>query len=72
MLQYLIIAGRNWQEILLRPLQIHINIHMYLIVIEIAKREHVTVTAWDYFKVGFPLTILTIVIAVLWLTIFGE
>jgi Na+/H+ antiporter NhaD/arsenite permease-like protein len=42
-----------------------------LIVVEIAKREHVNVTAWDYFKVGFPLTIFTIMVGVLWLSYLG-
>ena len=38
-----------------------------LIVVEIAKGEHVTITAWEYFKVGFPLTIVTTTFGVLWL-----
>ncbi|HWR44973.1 SLC13 family permease [Sporomusa sp.] len=36
-----------------------------LIVVEIAKGEHVHITARDYFKVGFPLTLLTTAIGVL-------
>ena len=42
-----------------------------LIVVEIAKRENVHITAWDYFKVGFPLTILTTLIGLAWLYIIG-
>jgi Na+/H+ antiporter NhaD/arsenite permease-like protein len=42
-----------------------------LIVVEIAKRENINVTAWYYFKVGFPLTILTVMVGVLWLSIVG-
>lgn len=38
-----------------------------LIVAEIAKGEHVHITARDYFKIGFPLTLLTTAIGVLWL-----
>ncbi|WP_371364497.1 putative transporter [Sporomusa rhizae] len=39
-----------------------------LIVVEIAKRDHIDVKAWDYFKVGFPLTLLTILLGVVWLS----
>lgn len=39
-----------------------------LIVVEIAKREHIHVAAWDYLKVGFPLTLFTILTGVLWLS----
>lgn len=42
-----------------------------LIVVEIAKREHVAVSAWDYAKVGFPLTLATVAAGVLWLSIAG-
>ena len=42
-----------------------------LIVVEIAKREHVAVSAWDYAKVGFPLTLVTVAAGVLWLTVAG-
>lgn len=38
-----------------------------LIVVEIAKRDNVSVTAWDYLKVGCPLTIITIIIGIIWL-----
>jgi len=38
-----------------------------LIVVEIAKGEHVQITAKDYFKVGFPLTLLTTAIGIVWL-----
>lgn len=38
-----------------------------LIVVEIAKGEHVHITAKDYFKVGFPLTLLTTAIGIVWL-----
>lgn len=38
-----------------------------LIVVEIAKRQGVVVTARDYLKVGFPLTILTMLLSILWL-----
>jgi len=40
-----------------------------LIVVEIAKRDNVSVTARDYLKVGFPLTIVTITIGIMWLYI---
>lgn len=39
-----------------------------LIVVEIAKRENIRVTAGDYIKVGFPLTVITTLIGVLWLS----
>lgn len=38
-----------------------------LIVVEIAKRDNVSVTARDYLKVGFPLTIITTIIGIIWL-----
>lgn len=38
-----------------------------LIVVEIAKGEHVQITAKDYFKVGFPLTLMTTALGILWL-----
>lgn len=34
-----------------------------LIVVEIAKRQHVRITAWDYLRVGLPVTILVVLIA---------
>lgn len=40
-----------------------------LIVVEIAKREQVHIHALDYFKVGFPLTIVTTTVGILWLYI---
>lgn len=43
-----------------------------LIVVEIAKRENINVSAWDYFKVGFALTIVTIVVGMLWLSYLGQ
>ena len=42
-----------------------------LIVVEIARRQQVEISAWDYFVVGFPLTLVTTVVGVLWLQIFG-
>ena len=42
-----------------------------LIVVEIAKRDNISISAWDYFKVGFPLTILTIMIGLFWLSLRG-
>ena len=42
-----------------------------LIVVEIARRQHVEISARDYFVVGFPLTIVTTAIGALWLQIFG-
>lgn len=42
-----------------------------LIVVEIAKREHVAVSARDYLKVGLPLTLATIAAAAAWLTLAG-
>ena len=40
-----------------------------LIVVEIAKRQGVTVTAREYLKVGLPLTIITILLGIVWLMI---
>lgn len=42
-----------------------------LIVVEIAKRENINITAWDYLKAGFPLTILTTMVGLMWLHIVG-
>jgi len=39
-----------------------------LIVVETAK-SHVHIGFWDYFRVGFPITLLTILFALLWLAI---
>jgi Na+/H+ antiporter NhaD/arsenite permease-like protein len=38
-----------------------------LIVVENARREGVTVSFWEYCKVGIPLTLLTLVLGVAWL-----
>jgi Na+/H+ antiporter NhaD/arsenite permease-like protein len=38
-----------------------------LIVVECARREGVTVSFWDYCKVGIPLTIVTLILGVIWL-----
>ncbi|HEX5268932.1 MAG TPA: anion transporter [Gemmataceae bacterium] len=38
-----------------------------LIVVEAARREGVTVSFWDYCKVGVPLTVLTLALGVAWL-----
>jgi Na+/H+ antiporter NhaD/arsenite permease-like protein len=38
-----------------------------LIVVEIAGREGVKISFWEYCKVGFPLTILTLVMGIAWL-----
>jgi Na+/H+ antiporter NhaD/arsenite permease-like protein len=38
-----------------------------LIVVENAAREGVTVTFWEYCKVGIPLTVLTIALGIVWL-----
>jgi Na+/H+ antiporter NhaD and related arsenite permeases len=40
-----------------------------LIVVEMAKRQSIVVTARDYFKVGFPLTLITTILSILWLVI---
>ena len=42
-----------------------------LIVVEIARRQHVEISARDYFVVGFPLTIVTTAIGVVWLKLFN-
>ena len=42
-----------------------------LIVVEIARRQHVEISARDYFVVGFPLTIVTTAIGVFWLKVFN-
>jgi Na+/H+ antiporter NhaD/arsenite permease-like protein len=38
-----------------------------LIVVENAKREGVTVSFWEYCKVGIPLTLLTLALGIAWL-----
>ena len=38
-----------------------------LIVVENARREGVTVSFWEYCKVGIPVTVLTLVMGILWL-----
>lgn len=38
-----------------------------LIVVEMAKRQGVAISAKDYFRVGFPLTLITTVISSIWL-----
>ena len=42
-----------------------------LIVVEIARRQHVEISARDYFGVGSPLTIVTTAIGVFWLKVFN-
>ena len=42
-----------------------------LIVVEIAKREHVVISAREYLKAGLPLTLLTTGVALAWLAVFG-
>jgi Na+/H+ antiporter NhaD/arsenite permease-like protein len=42
-----------------------------LIVVEIARRQNVEISARDYFVVGFPLTIVTTAVGALWLQFFG-
>lgn len=43
-----------------------------LIVVEIAKRQGVLVTAKDYLKVGFPLTIITMAVGITWLALMAN
>ena len=38
-----------------------------LIVVENANRAGIEISFWDYFKVGLPLTILTLAIGIVWL-----
>jgi len=38
-----------------------------LIVVEIARREGVAISFWDYCKVGIPLTLLTLLLGIAWL-----
>jgi Na+/H+ antiporter NhaD/arsenite permease-like protein len=38
-----------------------------LIVAQSAKRRGVVIGFWDYFKVGAPLTVVTIAVGILWL-----
>ncbi len=38
-----------------------------LIVVELARRENVTITFWDYVKAGVPVTLLTLAVGVAWL-----
>jgi Na+/H+ antiporter NhaD/arsenite permease-like protein len=40
-----------------------------LIVVENAKREGVEISFWDYFKVGLPMTIFTLLIGIAWLSL---
>ena len=40
-----------------------------LIVLESARREGVTISFWEYCKVGIPVTILTLVLGIIWLRI---
>ncbi len=42
-----------------------------LIVVEIAKRQGVVLTAGHYLKVGFPLTIITMVFGIVWLLLIA-
>ena len=39
-----------------------------LIVVENARREGVTVSFWEYCKAGIPVTLLTLVLGIAWLT----
>jgi Na+/H+ antiporter NhaD/arsenite permease-like protein len=41
-----------------------------LIVVQRAAARGVTIGFWDYFKVGAPLTLITILLGVLWLSLF--
>jgi len=38
-----------------------------LIVVERARREGVTISFWDYMKIGLPLTTLTLGLGIVWL-----
>jgi Na+/H+ antiporter NhaD/arsenite permease-like protein len=38
-----------------------------LIVVESARREGVTISFWEYCKVGIPLTVLTLALGIAWL-----
>lgn len=38
-----------------------------LIVVEIAKREHVDISAKDYLRAGFPVTVILLIVSYLWL-----
>ena len=38
-----------------------------LIVVETAGREGVTISFWEYCKVGIPLTVLTLLLGIAWL-----
>ena len=37
-------------------------------LVEIARREGVPVSCWDYSRVGIPVTVLTLLLGVLWLS----
>jgi Na+/H+ antiporter NhaD/arsenite permease-like protein len=39
-----------------------------LIVVQVARAKGVTISFWEYFRVGTPLTVLTIVVGVCWLS----
>jgi Na+/H+ antiporter NhaD/arsenite permease-like protein len=42
-----------------------------LIVVQRARADGVNISFWAYFKVGAPLTVLTILIGVVWLQAIG-
>jgi Na+/H+ antiporter NhaD/arsenite permease-like protein len=39
-----------------------------LIVVQLARAEGVTISFWEYFRVGAPLTLLTILLGLWWLS----
>ena len=41
-----------------------------LIVVENARREGVAISFWEYCKVGVPLTLLTLLLGIAWLSVF--
>lgn len=43
-----------------------------LIVVEMAKQQGITVPAKEYFKIGFPLTIITVLLSIAWLALLGK
>ena len=40
-----------------------------LIVVQRARAQNVEIGFWEYFKVGAPLTVLTMIVGVLWLAV---
>ncbi|WP_033368242.1 hypothetical protein [Propionispira raffinosivorans] len=79
LLQYYIPVGnaaQKWQTLALfstlaRNLIIFGSI-ANLIVVEIAKKNKIIITAKEYFRVGFPLTVILTFLCLLWLNFLAK